>query len=233
MRLGPRARCSIRSTSDSSLPAGPQARSPQATRLEVANRKPRARRSTHDEANRIEEVQPRYGAGDGHAGVATLAIEGEFKGSFDRLCPSATNATLTVERRPLVVLGAVGAHVRRHRLHAVGRTRQLGEQLGHLAVEPLGDVAVAGEQRIGGVVEEARVAVQVLRECRQVAVELDLEQVAERRAVRGAAAVTATLRSVRIRSCCRHSRRNMRRAQRTTARRAATPPLLGPPRAAR
>src|SRR6516225_4276077 len=26
MRLGPRARCSIRSTSDSSLPAGPQAR---------------------------------------------------------------------------------------------------------------------------------------------------------------------------------------------------------------
>ena len=35
------------------------------------------------------------------------------------------------------------------------------------------------------------------------------------------------------RSCCRHSRRNMRPAQRTTARRAATPPFLGPPNADR
>ena len=43
------------------------------------------------------------------------------------------------------------------------------------------------------------------------------------------AAVTATVRSVTTRSCCRQSRRNMRPAHRTTARRAATPPCLDPP----
>ena len=41
------------------------------------------------------------------------------------------------------------------------------------------------------------------------------------------AAATATLRRVSTRSCCRHSRRNRRPAQRIIARRAATPPFLG------
>jgi hypothetical protein len=41
------------------------------------------------------------------------------------------------------------------------------------------------------------------------------------------AVVTATVSSVTTRSCCRHSRRNMRPVQRIRARRAATPPPRG------
>src|SRR5262249_35348348 len=42
------------------------------------------------------------------------------------------------------------------------------------------------------------------------------------------AAATATVISARTSSCCRHSRRNMRHAQRVTARRAGTPPFPVP-----
>jgi hypothetical protein len=45
------------------------------------------------------------------------------------------------------------------------------------------------------------------------------------------AAATATVSIVRTRSCWRHSRRNMRRDQRITARRAAIPPDRRPPNA--
>jgi hypothetical protein len=45
------------------------------------------------------------------------------------------------------------------------------------------------------------------------------------------AAATATARSASTRTCCRHSRRNRRTAQRITARRAATPPVRGARRA--
>jgi len=46
-------------------------------------------------------------------------------------------------------------------------------------------------------------------------------------------AATAMVISARISSCWRHSRRSSRQAQRTTARRAGTPPLAGTARAGR
>ena len=81
---------------------------------------------------------------------------------------AAVERGLRVERR------RVGAEIGRHRPNAVGRARQLGEELRQLGIDLLGDRAIAGEQRVGVLVEELRVGVQVAHEGGEVAREADL-----------------------------------------------------------
>ncbi len=74
-----------------------------------------------------------------------------------------------VQARAVVRLGGVGPHVRRHGAHAPGRPWQLGKQPRQFSVQPLADVAVAGQQGFGAGVEVLGVGVEVAHKAVEIA----------------------------------------------------------------
>ena len=70
----------------------------------------------------------------------------------------------TVERRRIVIGRRGGTLKGRDRPHAVGGTRQFGEELRQFGIDALADVAVAGQQFVGALVEELRIGVEPVGE---------------------------------------------------------------------